>query len=273
MVEESRAAALLDRLGLRKTDQRVRIARQLLARPGLSAVAVDRALRESSEVVSRRTIYRLATAIFSRAGCLARWDVVGPGWVCWRCGDWFAESREGPTTATLRGTGLLPLDLGGYCRACQLAITTENCSPRDGRGRSSRIDSRRVTALPIGALYENASLRRDVLGSERRGLPRDYVAALFAENPLLGPTELHRLLDAELPIAPSLRSVKRVSSALHRPEVQILFAAVGSPGWTCLSCSTWGRVENPESLQGFAPDGFVLTDLRVLCRECQASGE
>src|SRR5579885_1695512 len=76
---------------------------------------------------------------------------------------------------------------------------------RPGRAASS-FANRRASVVPVGALYQRQGLLRELLGSDRRLLARDYVVANLAENPRLGPSAVHHLLADELAVQPSVRS-------------------------------------------------------------------
>ncbi|MGH2458584.1 MAG: hypothetical protein ACRDIY_06920, partial [Chloroflexota bacterium] len=225
--------------------------------------------------VHRRTVYRTLALLHSPSGCRARGETVGAVWVCWGCGRALAPALDDPAIASLRASHLLPLDLGGYCARCQRALDQ---APGDGgelppglrRGRSaSGVATRRASVIPVGALYQNPGLMRELMGSDRRLLGRDFVVANLAENPRAGPTAVHRRLADELAIVPTSRSVARVSGALHGPKARIVFSSLGALGWSCLACDAWGTVADPEALRRGAPDGFVPTDVRGLCPACQ----
>jgi len=260
-------------MGLRQTAERRAAVGVLLDYPGLSVGALAEALRARGLPASRRTLHRLIEHVRSSSGCLARWRVIGPVWVCWGCGRAVASARDDPPADALATQGLVPLDFGGYCATCQQHLAGQ----RDGdvppglrRGRSaSTFTNRRATAIPVGAIYQNATLMRDLLGSSRRIAQRDYVVANLAENPRSGPTTVHQFLNDEVPIVPALRSVKRLSSQLHGPKAQILFASLGAIAWTCLACAAWGTIADPAIVHRWAPTGFAPTDVRVLCAGCR----
>jgi len=270
---------LIQRLGLRQTVERRETLGAFLESPGLPAAALAAALVDRGVDVHRRTVYRTLALIRSPAGSRARWDVVGPVWVCWGCGRALASARDDDATGGLLAHHLLPLDLGGYCARCQRSLdrargnARQELPPGLRRGRAaSTFATHRAGVIPVGALYQNPGLMRELLGSERRLMQRDYVVANLAENPRAGPAAVHQLLEDELAILPTARSVKRVSGALHGPRAQLLFSSLGAMGWSCLACDSWGAVGNPDGLRSSAPDGFVPTDVRGLCLLCQEAG-
>jgi len=272
------ARGLLRQLGLRQTVGRLAVTRIFIERPGLPASALITELSDLGVAVNRRTVYRTLDEIFSPAGCLARWAVCGPRWVCWGCGRAWSDVPDASIVSGLVNGGVLPLDLGGYCGRCQAMLADGNSfladdahlGRRPGRG-ASPFANRRATTIPIGALYQNPALLRELLGSSRRIASRDFVVANLAENPRAGPTAIHRLLQVELPLVPTLRSVKRVSGALHGPKAMILFASLGVVGWSCSGCTGYGQVPDVAKVQGATPEGFVLTDVRGLCGACRAA--
>ena len=267
---------LLQRLGLRQTVERRETLRAFLESPGLPAAALAAALVGRGVDVHRRTVYRTLALLRSPAGSQARWDVVGPVWVCWGCGRALASARDDDASNNLFARQLLPLDLGGYCARCQHALDRANVDesrelpPGLRRGRAaSPLATGRASVIPIGALYQNPVLMRELLGSERRLMQRDFIVANLAENPRAGPSAVRDLLEDELAILPAPRSVNRVSGALHGPRAQILFSSLGALGWACLACDSWGAVDDPDALRSSAPDGFVPTDVRGLCPTCR----
>lgn len=257
------------------TVERREIVRRFLESPGLPAAALGATLAGQGIDVHRRTVYRTLALIHSPAGSRARWEVVGPFWVCWGCGRALISARDDSATSSLLARHLLPLDLGGYCARCQRALDRERTDAGGGlppglrRGRAaSTFATRRASVIPVGALYQNPGLMRELLGSERRLMGRDFVVANLSENPRAGPAAVHHLLEDELAVLPTTRSVKRVSGALHGPKAQLLFSSLGAIGWSCLACDSWGTVADLEALRSSAPDGFFPTDVRGLCRAC-----
>ena len=279
-IDHETAGRLLRRLGLRQTAERRATARAFLEAPGLPAAALAAGIASQGVDVHPRTVYRTLATLRGPIGSRARWEVVGPAWVCWGCGRALASARGDPATALLLARHLVPLDLGGYCPRCQRALDrarsddAPNLPPglRPGRAASS-FANRRASVVPVGALYQRQGLLRELLGSDRRLLARDYVVANLAENPRLGPSAVHHLLADELAVQPSVRSVKRVSGVLHGPKARMLFSMLGALGWSCLGCDAWGTIDRPDALRAGAPDGFVPTDVRALCPSCQDAAD
>lgn len=268
LASEESARQVLRALRIRQTVERLAATRLFLAWPGLSGSALVAALAAVDVPIHRRTAYRLFALLRSPAGGLARWRVVGPNWVCWSCGRALEPVAEA-TSQALRGMGVLPLDLGGYCAACQAALVGDASRQGSPAGRVAPPGRNRPAAIvPVRDLYQNPNLLRDLLGSSRRLPGRDYVVANLAEHPRAGPSEIHRLLGEELPIAPGLRSVKRVSSALRGPKARMLFASLGAIGWSCTACAAWGQVTRAAPVFDAAPTGFWPTDVRGLCPSC-----
>ncbi len=273
------ARQILSRLALRETDERLEVVRFFLESPGLSPGALIRELQDSGIAIHRRTVSRTLAILHSPAGALARWEIVGPVWVCWGCGKATPMPRSELVVTGILTTGLLPLDFGGYCRTCQTALSSGRTDPavvppglRKGRSASAQV-KRRALLVPVSSLYQNPALMRELLGSRRRSMQRDYTVANLVENPRVGPSALHRLLEDELPLAPTLRSVKRVSGALHSPKAQMLFSSLGAIGWSCPGCTAWGGVPDVVGLHRAAPSGFFPTDLRALCSACRANAQ
>src|SRR5579884_1666567 len=269
------AGQILSRLALRHTRERLEIVRVFLESPGLSPGALARELQTGGMLIHLRTVTRMVAALQGPTGCLARWEVAGPAWVCWGCGRGIQAMRTEPAVTGLLAVGVLPLDLGGYCQACQEVLSSYPIDPaavppglRKVRSASAQVN-RRALLVPVSPLYQNPALMRELLGSNRRVIQRDYTVAHLVENPRAGPTTLHRLLQDELAPAPALRSVKRVSSILRSPKAQMLFSSLGAVAWACLGCSAWGAVPNPTLVRDTAPPGFVSTDVRTLCSTCR----
>jgi len=270
IVDSNAAANFLERLQLRQTQERLATTQLLLEYPGLSAHALTEQLSKRGADVHRRTLQRILGLFRSPAGCVGRWHTVGPLWVCWGCGQAIARADK-TATDLLLARNVLPLDLGGYCVHCQAALVGEEAERAPGL-RPSRATSvfanRRATVMSVDRLYQNPGLMRELLGSDRRSSTRDYTIANFVENPRTGPISIQRSLENELATAPSLRSVKGLSSRLHYPKAQILFSRLGTIGWSCLACLTWGIVAEPAALWSSAPDHFAPTDVRALCPAC-----
>ena len=241
--------------------ERLALTAAFLERPGLGAAALVEALAAAGTTVHRRTAYRLLARLASPAGGLARWRLTGPSWVCWGCGR-AIETADAAAVREPRGRGILPLDLGGYCAACQEAPPRRpGPASRTPRGRGAPL-------VPIGALYRNPNLLREILGSSRRLPGRDYIVANLAEHPRSSPAELHRRLAEELAVTPGLRTVKRVSGALRGPKARMLLARLGAVAWWCAACEAWGPVAAAPLFEA-APPGFWPTDIRGLCSACQ----
>lgn len=273
-IDESVIRDVLWRLSLRQTIERQEVTRLFLEYPGLSAGMITTELQARAADVHRRTVYRLLSVLLGPKGSLVRWEVVGPVWVCWGCGAALASARDDLLTARFQSSGLLPLDLGGYCAECQNAMATPGTLTPPGlrHGRSaSPFTNRRAAVVPVRALYEHPRITRELLGSERRLAQRDYIVANLAENPRSGPSAVHRLLDDELALVPTLRSVKRASGALHGPKAQMLFSSLGAAGWSCLGCAAWGSISDTAPLRHNGPERFHLTDIRALCADCRNS--
>lgn len=268
---------ILRRLALRETSERLEIVRLFLESPGLSPGALARELQARGIEIHRRTVSRTFAVLQSPTGCLARWELVGPTWVCWGCGTGTPAARTEPAVTSMLGAGILPLDLGGYCPRCQNVLSSRRIDPavvppglRKVRTASAQVN-RRALLVPVSLLYQNPALMRELLGSNRRLMQRDYTVAHLVENPRAGPTTLHRLLQDELPLAPTLRSVKRVSSILRGPKAQMLFSSLGAIAWSCQGCSAWGATPNSAVVRDAAPPGFIPTDVRTLCPTCRDS--
>ncbi|HUX88272.1 MAG TPA: hypothetical protein VMW65_14820 [Chloroflexota bacterium] len=270
IVNSDAAAELLQWLKLRQTQERLATTQLLLENPGLSARALAAKLSDRGADVHRRTLQRILGLFRSPDGCFGRWHTVGPLWVCWGCGQAIARA-DADTTASLQAKSVLPLDLGGYCVHCQASLVGDEAERAPGLRPSratSVVANRRATIVSVNHLYQNPRLMRELLGSDRRSSNRDYTIANFVENPRTGPVSIQRALETELPAAPSLRSVKQISSLLHQPKAQILFSRLGTIGWSCLACTTWGIVAEPAVLWSNAPDRFAPTDVRALCPTC-----
>ncbi len=267
------AEVFLDRLGLRQTSERRLAFEVLLERPGLSATECTRELESRNKSVDHRTIQRLFKIFWSREGCLARLQVVGPRWVCWGCGRAIADARTIGATAVRSFGGAIPVELGGYCSQCQTPTTSEEAGTTGRRATPpASWTSRRAPQIPIGLLYGNPNLMRELVGSNRRVAGRDYAIAVLAENPQAGPTASLRILEDELSVSLSLRTVKRYSTALRGPKAQMLFASCGAMGWKCCTCNNWGQISNVSLFQDSAPDGFTPTDATALCVVCYQDG-
>lgn len=266
---------MLASLGLKQTRQRVGILRLMLERPGLSPASLLACLQADGIPANQMTVHRVVTLFRSPAGCIARWRIVGPAWVCWGCGLAIGTVDDRTAVNGFQTNDILPLDFGGYCVECQRYLVQPGPGdPPPGlrRGRSeSTFANRRVVLIPIDAFYENPTLMRDLLGSARRTFRRDYIVANLAENPRMGPELIYQSLQSEMPVVPTRRWVKQVSSLLHNPKAQILFGSLGAIGWACLACDKWGIAPDPGALSRSAPEGFAVTDVRALCASCHGA--
>ncbi len=121
-IDHETAGRLLRRLGLRQTAERRATTRAFLEAPGLPAAALAAGIASQGVDVHPRTVYRTLATLRGPIGSRARWEVVGPAWVCWGCGRALASARGDPATALLLARHLVPLDLGGYCPRCQRAL-------------------------------------------------------------------------------------------------------------------------------------------------------
>jgi hypothetical protein len=265
--DQSLGRQLLDRLELRQTQDRLATVNVFVEQPGLTESELVDAIGASGASVHRRTVQRLRHIVLSGVGSWARWNVCGPTWVCWQCGRAVGSARDQGCVNSFLARDFLPVDLGGYCSDCQMTLAEAPDNQR--RAGRSPLANRRTTLIAIGALYENDNLMRELLGSNRRLAGRDFVVANLAENPDGGPTSVQRRLAEELPFAPTLRTIKRYSRLLRSPKAQMLFSSVGSIGWTCLGCATWGSATDLDELRADAPAGFCPTDVRGLCFNCR----
>ncbi len=272
MISNDIVDAFLARLQLRQTSERVEMARLLLDRPGLSPTEAARELERFQRGVDRRTVQRFLKIFKGAAGGVARLDAMGPRWVCWECGRAVADALDVAAVAASDIPGAVAIDFGGYCQSCAERIASETDAGTRLNGRRPTANGR-IPLVPVGALYGNPSMMREIIGSTRRAAGRDHAIAVLAENPLAGPLAAREILEGELAASRSLRSIKRYTATLRRPKTRILFSSIGAIGWGCISCDVWGRLSAPRRFQELAPTGFTLTDVRSMCNDCFAIGE